>query len=134
MHTLGGRAADDEGFSFCFFSFHSRCLQRLGFLSVSVGFFPSFLTLGVHIICARMYRYRLGFSFDLFGTAFNWMTTAHTAAATAKMPTDIGSLVVLITLAHSFPPTIAGQLCRRNCIETGAGTVRFWNIIIMMLG
>lgn len=46
------------------------------------------------------------------------MTTAHTAAATAKMPPVIGSLVVLITRAHSFPPTIAGQLYYSSVLKS----------------
>lgn len=64
--------------------------------------------------------YRLGFSFDLFGTVFNWTTTAHTAttAAAAKMPPVIGSLVVLITRAHPFPPTIAGRLYDSSVLKS----------------
>lgn len=99
MHTLGGRADDDDGFSF----FHSRCVWD--FFPFQLDFFLFFFNSSstfVRDTCARtriIERYRLGFSFDLFGTAFNWTTTAHTAAA-AKMPPVIGSLVVLITRAH----------------------------------
>lgn len=71
MHTLGGKADDDDGFSFFFFSF-PVCL---GFLSDSVGFFffnssSMFVTLFMFAYTYYTERYWLGFSFDLFGTRF----------------------------------------------------------------